>query len=295
MTERPTLGFIGAGKVGTTLALLLFARGFIISGIYSRGVDRAEGLARAVGAKAAASAEELISSADLTVLTVPDDAIGKIAVILSHKDLTGKAVVHTSGVHEAGILDVLAARGAMVGSLHPIFPFADIEQAVTGLLGAAFGIQVESPLLSDWLSEIINALDGRTLKIGRGQKALYHSALVFASNYGVTLFAIAQHLLTQIGAESEVSSLALNTLMAGMVRNLQVMGIPDALTGPLVRGDVGTIDAHMAALQLVNPILADLYRQLAIQTLLLVTARGLDTGQMETLLRKKMDDADNHT
>ena len=122
-----------------------------------------------------------------------------------------------------------------------------------------------------------------------------HSALVFASNYGVTLYAIAERLLMQIGAESEVSSLALNTLISGMVRNLQVIGIPDALTGPVVRGDVGTIEAHLEALQLFDPTLAALYRQLAIQTLPLATRRGVDTGLIETFLRKKMDDADNHT
>jgi predicted short-subunit dehydrogenase-like oxidoreductase (DUF2520 family) len=156
-------------------------------------------------------------------------------------------------------------------------------------------VQTESQVLHHWLRDIVGALDGRMLVISVGQKALYHSALVFTSNYGVTLYAIAQQLLMHIGAEREVSSLALNTLTAGMVRNLQVMGTPDALTGPLVRGDVGTIEAHLTVLQLFNPTLADLYTQLAIQTLPLAAARGVDTGLIEALLRKKMDDAANHT
>ncbi len=250
MVARPTLGFIGAGKVGTTLARLLFARGFFVSVVYSRSANSAKVLANVVGAKMAASPQEVTASSELTFLTVPDDTIDEVAAILATTELSGKAVVHTSGVHEAGVLGTLTSRGAMIGSLHPIFPFADADQAVKGLPGAAFGVQAESQLLHTWLREIVSALDGQMLMIGKGQKALYHSALVFASNYGVTLYAIAQQLLMQVGAESEVSSLALNTLIAGMVRNLQVMGIPAALTGPLVRGDVGTIGAHLAALQM---------------------------------------------
>jgi len=291
---QPTLGFIGAGKVGTTLARLLFARGFVIPVIYSYSRDHAESLALMVRAKAADSAEEVMTSTDLTFLTVPDDAIAEFVALVT-KELKGKAIVHTSGAQEAGVLGGLAAQGAMVGSLHPIFPFADVEQSVKGLPGTVFGVQAESQLLQRWLAEIVSALKGQTLTIGAGQKALYHSALVFASNYGVTLYAIAQRLLMQIGAESEVSTLALNTLTAGMVRNLQMMGVPDALTGPLVRGDVGTIETHLAALQLFDTTLADVYRQLAIQTLPLAAARGVDIGQIEALLRKKMDDADNHT
>ena len=295
MTERPTLGFVGLGKVGTTLARLLFARGYRITAVYSRSTTRAEVLAHVVAAKAAVSAEEVAASADLTFLTVSDDVVGDVAATLSTAELSGRAVVNTSGVHEASVLESLVAHGAMIGSFHPIYPFADIEQSIQELPGAAFGVQTESQGLHHWLIDIINALDGRMLVIGAGQKALYHSAFVLASNYGVTLYAIAQQLLADIGAEREVSSLALNTLMAGMVRNLQVMGMPDALTGPLVRGDVGTIETHLMALQLFNPTLADVYRQLAIQTLPLITARGVDTGLIEALLRKKMDDAANHT
>jgi predicted short-subunit dehydrogenase-like oxidoreductase (DUF2520 family) len=295
MMMRPAVGFIGVGKVGTTLARLLFAHGFIIQSVYSLSVNHAEGLARLVGAKGAASAGEVIASSDLTFLTVPDDAIREVTTAVATTELAGKAVVHTSGVYEADVLDGLAARGAMIGSLHPIFPFADIEQSVKGLPGAVFGMQAESPRLHDWLNAIVSALDGQALTITAGQKALYHSALVFASNYGVILYAIAQRLLLHIGAEKEVSSTALNTLTAGMVRNLQAMGIPDALTGPLVRGDIGTIETHLAALQHLDPMLVDLYTQLALHTLPLAAARGVDTGLIEALLRKKMDDAANHT
>ena len=295
MLERPTLGFVGLGKVGMTLSRLLIARGYVIRSVYSRSVSRAQVLASEIRANVATSAEGVATSADLTFLTVLDDELGEVAATFNQAELGGKAIVHTSGVHEASVLEMLVGRGAMIGSLHPIYPFADVEQSIRELPGAAFGVQTESPILLRWLKELVSALDGQTLIIGAGQKALYHSALVFASNYGVTLYAIAQRLLAHVGAESEVSSLALNTLIASMVRNLQVMGTPKALTGPLVRGDVGTIEAHLAALQQFNPILANLYTQLAMETLPLAIARGVDTGLIEALLRRKMDDAANHT
>jgi len=292
---RPILGFIGVGKVGTVLARLLYARGFVIGAVYSRNRTHAEVLGHKVEGKVADSVADVASVVDLIFLTAPDDVIASAAKELSLLDLTGKAVVHTSGVHEAAVLSDLERCGALIGSLHPIYPFADVEQSIAGLPGAVFGVQAESDTLRDWLKEIVTALDGQVLMIANGQKALYHSALVFASNFGVTLYAIAQRLLMQVGAEKEVSALALNTLMAGMMQNLQTQGIPNALTGPFVRGDVGTIQGHLGALQTADSELVDLYIQLALQTLPLTAARGIGTGLIETILRKKMDDADNHT
>lgn len=292
---RPILGFIGAGKVGTVLARLLYTRGFAIGAVYSRNRTHAQVLGNSVEAKVADSVADVVSAVDLIFLTVPDDVIASAAEELSKLNLGGKAVVHTSGVHEAAVLSDLERSGARIGSLHPIYPFADVEQSIAGLPGAAFGVQAESDTLRDWLTDIVLALDGQVLMIANGQKVLYHSALVFASNFGVTLYAIAQRLLAQVGAEKEVSGLALNTLMAGMMRNLQAQGIPNALTGPFVRGDVGTIEGHLDALQTADSELVDLYIHLALQTLPLVAARGIDTGLIEAILRKKMDDADNHT
>ncbi len=295
MTSRPILGFVGAGKVGTVLVRLLYARGYVIGAVYSRNRTSAEVLAHIVNAHISDSIVDLLARVDLILLTVPDDVIGSVADELAQSEMNGKAVVHTSGAQEAAVLSLLETRGAMIGSLHPIYPFADVEQALDGLVGAIFGLQTKSEKLSGWLSDIVMALEGKILVIAAGQKTLYHSAFVFASNYSVTLYAIAQSLLAQIGAEKEVSAQALNTLMIGMVRNLQAKGIPDALTGPLVRGDAGTVEAHLDALGKIDQALVDLYVQLARHTLPLVTARGVDTASIETLLRKKMDDADNYT
>lgn len=295
MIVQPRLGFVGAGKVGTTLARLLYGRGYKIGGIYSQTPNHAKIFAEEVEAKIALTVDELAASCDLIFLTVTDDAVLKVVSQFGSIALEGKAVVHTSGVLDASILQPLAEQRAMIGSLHPAFPFANVEDAIARLPGATFALQAETAPLRDWLTEIVAALDGRILTIASGKKALYHTALVFVSNYGVTLYAIAQRLLIDAGAQTDEARQTLNALVVGMVQNIILRGIPDALTGPLVRGDVFTVSAHFDILGTEASDLRELYRQLAEQTLPIVVARGVDTRAVETILRRALDDADNHT
>lgn len=285
MDNRPTLGFVGAGKVGCTLARLWFQAGYSVRVVFSRSQAKAEALAEQVGAQVMVAADAVIAAADLTLLTVPDDVIEPLAASLRLESLAGKGVIHTSGARDADVLATLAARGALTGSLHPAFPFADVETAVQRLPGATFALEAEHPLLRGWLRDLVLALNGRVMVISPGQKAIYHSALVIASNYTVTLYAIAERLLTAIGAEREAADGALNTLVRGTVDNLRETGIPAALTGPLTRADVGTIRQHLQVLRQLDPQVADLYRELARLSLPIVRARGVSTE----LLQRELD------
>jgi predicted short-subunit dehydrogenase-like oxidoreductase (DUF2520 family) len=295
VAHQPSLGFIGAGKVGTTLARLWYAAGYDVCAVYSRNQETAGALAKLVGANTAISPDDVIEAADLTLLTVSDDAIQTVAASLSHADLNGKGVIHTSGARDAAILAALAGQGAMVGSLHPAFPFASVETAVMGLPGATFAVEAESDVLREWLENLVAAVNGYVLSIPPGRKALYHAALVFASNYTVTLYALAESLLVGLGAERATADLALNALLAGALENLRTQGIPTALTGPLVRGDVGTVVAHIDALHKENGDLATLYRQLARHTLPLLTARNIAINQIEHLINREEPHATDDT
>jgi len=178
----------------------------------------------------------------------------------------------------------LAQRGALTGTLHPAYPFASVETAINGLPGAAFAIEADEPRLLAWLVELVRALDGHVLNIPPGQKALYHAALVIASNYAVTLYAVAEALLLDIGAERTAADAALNALVAGTVDNLRAQGLPAALTGPLTRADVTTIGAHLRALTPYPPV-AEVYQALARLTYPVLRARGLNVEAIEALLR----------
>ncbi len=265
MNEKPRIGIVGAGKVGSVLARLCVQAGFTVTAVSSLHVESAERLAAAVGAVAVFSAADVARRADLIILTVPDDAIETVAAQVAEADLTGKAVVHTAGVLDAGVLWAAAQAGAMVGSWHPAQAFASAQ--VAHLNGVAFAVEAEAVPLRTGLLDLTAALGGRSLVIPAGGNAVYHAALVFVSNYTVGLYGVAQRLLADLGLDAQATAAALNPLLAGTVDNIERRGIPDALTGPLVRGDAGTVAAHLRALDDRDAGLAALYRQLARVTL----------------------------
>lgn len=131
---------------------------------------------------------------------------------------------------------------------------------------------------------LVQALSGHAVLLAPGQKVLYHAALVFSSNYTVTLYAIAMRLLADLNIDSASSALILNSLLSNTAANLARQGLPLALSGPLVRGDVGTIAAHLQALP---RDLADLYRRLAQHTLPLAEARGTPLESLSVLLSQE--------
>jgi len=282
--QRPVLGFIGAGKVGQTLARLWFEHGYRVGAVSSRSAASAEALARQVDAQVVPAAH-VPAHSDLILLTVPDDQISPVAEMLAQQnELTDRGFLHTSGAHEALLLAPLAALGAQVGSLHPAFPFADVAVALQRLPGSTFAYQAEDAILRAQVLDLIAAADGQALKVSAGQKPLYHAALVLASNYTVTLYALAEALLLDLGADHAAADAALNALVGGTVENLRQRGIPDALTGPLTRLDLSTVEAHLQALTSHQPRLAFLYLELARLSFPMLKARGVETAPIAALL-----------
>jgi len=291
MALRPVLGFVGAGKVGTSLARLWYEAGYVIKAVYSRTPAKADDLAVRIGATTAGSADEVVQSCDLTLLTVTDDAIEVVANSIQIINLDGRAIIHTSGAHDASPLGRLAARGAITGSLHPAFAFAGADTAVQLLHDVVFALEADDERLRSWLEGMVAALGGQVLVVPPGQKTAYHAALVFASNYTVTLYAIAEGLLRGLGADRATAARALNPLLAGTVANLRERGVPDALTGPLVRGDLSTVAAHIEALTSIDAQVAVLYRQLAQHSLPMLRARQVHNID---LIEQILDWGDTH-
>jgi predicted short-subunit dehydrogenase-like oxidoreductase (DUF2520 family) len=266
------LGFVGAGKVGTTLARLWYEAGCEISAIHSRTYANAAKLALALDAQVVGTASDVVNISDLTFLTVPDDKISSVAQAIEG-GLQDKWIVHTSGVHNARVLSILAQKGAKTGSFHPAYAFARVEDAVTGLEGSTFAIEAEDPALSAYLRELVTVLGGLPLTLHADQKAIYHAALVVASNYTVTLYDVAMRLLRTLQADEATAKRAVDALMVSTLKNLAIQGTPDALTGPLVRGDVDTIEKHLAALP---HDVKQLYCHLALQSMSMLRQRGMD-------------------
>ena len=266
------IGFIGAGTVGTALATRLSQKGARITAASSRSLISAERLASSLPhCHAYSSPQEVADVAELIFITTPDDAIAEVANEVHWHP--GESVVHCSGAHSLDILKPANQAGANAGSFHPLQTFADINQAVENLPGSTFTIEAEEPLLST-LKELTSLLDGNWIELKPGDKVVYHAAAVFACNYMVTLVELATDLWQTFGVPQKEATKALIPLLRGTVNNINNIGLPDCLTGPISRGDLGTISKHLTALEDKNPSLLAAYKQLGLHTIPIALGKG---------------------
>ena len=270
-------GFIGAGTTGTALAVRLSEKGWPVVGVYSRALSSAEKLARLLpNCRAHHTLQELADVAEMVFITTPDDVIAQVCRETHWHE--GQRVLHCSGAHSVDILEPAKKLGANVGSFHPLQTFADTDQAMANLPGSTFGLEAEEPLLST-LKELASLLDGNWVELKPGDKVLYHVAAVFACNYLVTLVKLALDLWKGFGVSSREATRALLPLLRGTLNNIDSIGLPNCLTGPGARGDLGTIDRHLDALDAKNPSLLAAYRELGLQTIPIALAKGKINGQ----------------
>ena len=268
----PKTGFVGAGTTGTALAVRLSQKGWLVAGASSRTLSSAQKLAsRVPDCQAYGTAQELADVAEMVFITTPDDVIGQVcSEVHWHK---GQSVLHCSGAHSVDILEPAKKLGAAVGSFHPLQTFADIDQAIANLPGSTFAVEAEEPLLST-LKELTQLLSGNWVKLRSGDKVLYHVAAVFACNYLVTLVKLALDLWKDFGVSSKEATTALLPLLRGTLNNIDSIGLPDCLTGPIARGDLGTIERHLRVLAVRNPCLLTAYKELGLQTIPIALAKG---------------------
>lgn len=280
--DKPRIGFIGAGTVGTALAYRLGQLGYPVVAVASRSLASAERLAQRVGGcQAYASPQALAQAADVVFLTTPDDAIAQVAGQVRWR--AGQVVVHCSGADSTDLLETAQAAGAMTGVFHPLQTFASVEQAIANLPGSTFALEGQAELLV-LLREMAERLGCRWVVLQPQDKVLYHLAAVLASNYTITLTKLATDLWEIFGADAGEATRALLPLMRGTLKNIEEIGIPGCLTGPIARGDLGTIRKHLSAMERSAPWLLPVYRELGLQTIPIAQAKGkVQEGRAEEL------------
>jgi predicted short-subunit dehydrogenase-like oxidoreductase (DUF2520 family) len=281
---RLAVGVLGAGRVGSVLGAALAQAGHRVvaaSGVSDASHRRA---AERLGL-APAPVEEVVRQADLVLLTVPDDALPDLVSGLAATciESRGKMFVHTSGAFGLGVLDPLARLGVVPLALHPVMTFTGRDDDLRRLSGCSFGVTAPD-LLRPVAEALVIEMGGEPIWIAESDRALYHAALAGAANHMVTLVAESSELLKRIGVEHP--GRMLGPLLGAALDNVLRMGIA-ALTGPVVRGDAGTVRRHVDALIVEAPEAADAYIALA----RLTADRALAAGMLKPEAAERLLDA----
>lgn len=282
------IGFIGAGTVGTALATGVSKNGYKVVAVSSRSLSSATNLAQSLnGCHTSNNNQDVADAAELVFVTTPDDAIAP--VVSKVKWHAGQSVVHCSGADSTVILEPAKKAGANVGVFHPLQTFASAKKAMENIPGSTFAIEAEEPLLSI-LKDMATTLGGYWIELKASDKVLYHAAAVIACNYLVTLIKLSTDLWQTFNIPTQQATQALLPLIRGTINNIETIGIPKCLTGPIARGDSGTIRKHLNALQKSAPSLLSTYRELGWQTIPIALAKGRINEQqaqeLKTLLKQ---------
>lgn len=285
-TMRPTVALVGAGAVGRSLGMALSAAGMRVSSVVSALASEAGRLAVVVGAEHSDTALDGIPhDVDAVFLCVPDDAIRPVARDLARLDRPWKGVfvAHTSGSHTAASLDPLAHRGARVASFHPLQSFPRTGEP-KAFKDSYVGIEGEADAL-EIAERIAVELGARAVRIPASMKTRYHLAASIASNYLTTLLTIVDELFATQGRTDIPDAKIFLPLVRETLDNIEAVGPLDALTGPVVRGDVGTITLHLESLRAERAHLLPVYSALAMETVrAAVRGRHLAPERAEQLL-----------
>jgi len=283
-----TVGFVGAGTTGTAMAVRLAQKEYSVLAVASRTQASAEALAKRInGCKVYKSAQEVADAAQLVFITTPDDTIAKVAAEVNWHE--NQNIVHCSGAHSVDILEPVTKYKALAGCLHPLQTFAGVEQAINNISGSTFAVESQEPLLTT-LKNMATDLDGEWVVLKAGDKVLYHAAAVFACNYLVTLVKLATDLWQTFDVPPAKATKALMPLLRGTLNNIENVGLPNCLTGPIARGDIGTITKHLAALEKDNSVILNMYQELGLQTIPIALAKGkIDSqgaAELQALLKR---------
>ncbi|MCI0412706.1 DUF2520 domain-containing protein [bacterium] len=263
MAELQSISWIGCGKVGRTLARALQNAGYKTGAVICRTAANAGDAVSFIGGGVPSTdLESALDSTRIHFITTNDDALQEVVekiVEIGPDSLETHYFFHTSGSISSTVLEPLARKKAQVASIHPLQVFADPAKALETLPGIYYAIEGSDKAM-ELAVQIVDHLQGKLLLIPTGRKVLYHVAGVFAANYLMVLIDVALHIMQDLGETQEDSFDAFLPLMVGALQNVEDLGVGEALTGPVARGDAATIKRHLEALQTLTPEVGDMYK-----------------------------------
>ncbi len=291
------VAIIGAGRIGSSVGFLLSRAGYRIVSVMTRSIASASMAAGFIGAgEPTTNMTTAVAGADIVFITTPDRVIKEICNTAARSNgLRARAVViHTSGAHSLDLLDSAKACGAYRAVMHPLQSVPSRQQGIANLPGSSYRIEAD-PEAETVVRELVAAIGGIELKLpewrsDRHSAALYHAGAVAVSNYLVAVIAFGLRYFETLGADRREALHAVLPLVKGTLANIEALGIPKALTGPIDRGDSDTVRGHLEAMRQRVPELLPLYRELARQTIGVARDKGSineDTAaEFEKLVRK---------
>ncbi len=235
---------VGPGRAGMALALALRAAGHEIAGVLAR-TAAATGAAAARLDGPALERDEPLPDAHLVVVAVRDDAIAEVAARLAERAAAAGAAVHLSGLKPVADLEPLAAAGLATGAFHPLQTLPTPEAGAAALAGAWVAVTTADAALRDRLNRLAASIGAHPFDLEDRAKPLYHAAAAAAANYPLGALAMAESLFAAAG----VPFAAARPLVEAVVSNAFDLGPAAALTGPIARGDAGTVTAQLAAVR----------------------------------------------
>ena len=277
MAELQSISWIGCGKVGRTLGRALQNAGYKTGAVVCKTAESAKEAVRFIGGGTASTdVTSALDSAKVHFITTNDDAIHEVVekiVKIRPGSLENHYFFHTSGSISSTVLEPLAKKKAHVASIHPLQVFAEPRKALETLAGIYYAIEGTDKAM-ELAVRLVDHLQGKLLLIPTGRKVLYHIAGVFAANYLMVLIDLALHIMQDLGETQEDSFDAFLPLMVGALQNVESLGVSEALTGPVARGDAATIKRHLEALEALPSEIGNIYKVLGQQAVEIALRSG---------------------
>ena len=284
MTKRLSVGVVGAGRVGAVLAARLRAAGYDIVAAAGESDASRHRIAELLPGVRIDKPSAVARACDLLLLTVPDDMLPNVVTVLAASGALheGQYVVHTSGRHGLAVLEPARAIGAHTVAMHPAMTFTGTALDLDRLDGCVFGLTAQ-PAEREFARQLVDDLGGRPTWVPEEMRTLYHAGLAHGANHLVTLVSEAVEMLAAAGSDDPAGTL--RPLLTAALDNALEQG-DAALTGPIVRGDLNTIRAHLDEIARRSPQAMDSYVALARATL----ARSVTDGRVVPIRALKINE-----
>jgi predicted short-subunit dehydrogenase-like oxidoreductase (DUF2520 family) len=297
LEPRPGVSIVGAGRLGTALAIALAESGYRISALVTRRrehVLKAGALLDVFGVLLTSNKLNKLPPTDLVIIATPDDQIELVARELSRISSSHakvRTVLHTSGALSSTILSPLAELGWRTGSIHPLVAVSEPRSGAKALRGAFWCIEGDKEAIRS-AQRIVHDLKGQSFSLAAKHKPLYHAAAVMASGNMVALFDVALEMLGQCGLGAKEAHRVLLPLVESTIRNLSVSQPARALTGTFARGDLATVKRHLEALSAsgISDAL-ELYRLLGKRAVALARENGVEPKVLRKITKALRGDS----